>query len=185
MFRFTGEEQVATPYVGGGFSIAGHDGCGVDPDCPDLWVNVVVGFELHYRSTFNWLLEYHGMDAFRRNRIYVGLTSRTLPATVSSPATSPVELLLLAAATCSASDVVLILQKQRVALRALEVTLHGTRRETEPRRYTAIHFRFAIAGEGADDAKTRRAIDLSLEKYCSVVASLAPDTRITYDVALR
>lgn len=99
-------------------------------------------------------------------------------------ATSPVELLLLAAATCSASDVVLILQKQRVALRALEVAVQGTRRETEPRRYTAIHFRFAIAGVGADEAKARRAIDLSLEKYCSVVASLAPDLRITYEVAL-
>jgi len=80
-------------------------------------------------------------------------------------ATSPVELLLLAAATCSASDVVVILQKQRVALRSLEVAVRGTRRETE--------------------VKARRAIDLSLEKYCSVVASLAPDTRITYDVALR
>ncbi|MGH7549022.1 MAG: hypothetical protein ACREMM_12735 [Gemmatimonadales bacterium] len=76
VFRFTADEQVATPYVGGGFSIAGQEACGVDPDCPDLWVNVVVGFELHYRSTFNWLLEYHGMDAFRHNRIYVGLTTR-------------------------------------------------------------------------------------------------------------
>jgi putative redox protein len=100
-------------------------------------------------------------------------------------ATSPVELLLLAAATCTASDVVVILGKQRVALRALEVAVQGTRRETEPRRYTAIHFRFTIAGEGADEAKARRAIDLSLEKYCSVVASLAPDMRIAYDVALR
>lgn len=100
-------------------------------------------------------------------------------------ATSPVELLLLAAATCAASDVVLILQKQRVALSSLDIAVQGTRRETEPRRYTAIHFRCAIAGRGADEAKARRAIDLSLEKYCSVVASLAPDTRITYDVALR
>jgi putative redox protein len=99
-------------------------------------------------------------------------------------ATSPVELLLLAAATCTASDVVVILQKQRVALRSLAVTVEGTRRDTEPRRYTAIHFRFAIEGTGADEAKARRAIDLSLEKYCSVVASLAPDTRITYDVAI-
>jgi len=99
-------------------------------------------------------------------------------------ATSPVELLLLAAATCAASDVVVILQKQRVALRALDVAVQGTRRETEPRRYTAIHFRFVIAGEDADEAKARRAIDLSLEKYCSVVASLASDIRVTYDVAL-
>src|SRR2546428_2416262 len=83
------------------------------------------------------------------------------------------------------SDVVVILQKQRVVLRSLEIAVVGTRREMEPRRYTALHFRFAIAGDGADEAKARRAIDLSLEKYCSVVASLAPDIRVTYDVALR
>lgn len=97
---------------------------------------------------------------------------------------SPVDLLLVAAATCSATDVVTILKKQRVALGTLDVRVEGTRRETEPRRYTAIHFRFTISGEGADETKARRAIDLSLEKYCSVVASLAPDIRVSYDVAL-
>lgn len=99
-------------------------------------------------------------------------------------AISPVDLLLVAAATCSATDVVTILKKQRVGLGTLEVRVEGTRRETEPRRYTAIHFRFTISGEGADETKARRAIDLSLEKYCSVVASLAPDIRVSYDVAL-
>jgi putative redox protein len=103
----------------------------------------------------------------------------------SATATSPVELLLLAAATCSASDVVLILRKQRVTLRALEIGVQGTRRTEEPRRYTALHFLFTLAGDGVDEAKARRAIDLSLEKYCSVVASLAPDIRLSYDVALR
>jgi putative redox protein len=103
----------------------------------------------------------------------------------STVAVSPVELLLIAAASCTASDVVLILQKQRVALRGLEVHVRGTRREEQPRRYTALHFVFTVTGEGADEAKARRAVDLSLEKYCSVVASLAPDIRISYDVALR
>jgi len=102
----------------------------------------------------------------------------------SQAATSPVQLLLLAAATCTAADVVIILQKQRVALTALEVAMVGTRRETQPRRYTAIAFHFTIRGEGADEAKARRAIDLSLEKYCSVVASLAPDISISYDVTV-
>lgn len=99
-------------------------------------------------------------------------------------AASPVELLLVAAATCAASDVVMILEKQRVELRALDVAVEGTRREEPPRRYMAIHFRFTVAGDGADETKTRRAVDLSLEKYCSVVASLAADLRVTYDVAL-
>ena len=102
----------------------------------------------------------------------------------STAATSPVELLLLAAATCTASDVVIILQKQRVKLETLEISMRGTRRETEPRRFTAIAFHFNVRGEGANDVNVRRAIDLSLEKYCSVVASLAPDIAISYDVAI-
>jgi hypothetical protein len=76
LWRFTDDEEAATPYIGLGASLAGHDACGADPDCPDVWVNLVFGFELHYRSTFNWLLEYHGMDTMRRHRIYIGLTTR-------------------------------------------------------------------------------------------------------------
>jgi hypothetical protein len=76
LWRFTDDEEAATPYIGLGASLAGHDACGADPDCPDVWLNLVFGFELHYRSTFNWLLEYHGMDTMRRHRIYIGLTTR-------------------------------------------------------------------------------------------------------------
>jgi hypothetical protein len=76
LWRFTDDEEVATPYIGTGLSFAGHEACGTDPQCPDVWLNLVFGFELHYRSTFNWLLEYHGMDTMRRHRIYVGLTTR-------------------------------------------------------------------------------------------------------------
>ena len=99
-------------------------------------------------------------------------------------ATSPVELLLLAAATCTSADVVSILEKMRVVLRSLEVAMTGTRREEYPRRFTAIHFQFSVSGEGADETKVRRAVDLSLEKYCSVMASLAPDIQVSYDVTI-
>lgn len=102
----------------------------------------------------------------------------------SRAAASPVELLLVAAATCTAADLVIILQKQRVKLEQLDIAVVGTRRETEPRRYTAIAFHVTVRGEGADAAKVRRAIDLSLEKYCSVVASLAPDISISSDVTV-
>jgi len=102
----------------------------------------------------------------------------------SKAATSPVELLLVAAVTCAMADVVIILEKQRVQLRALDVAARGTRRETDPRRLTALHFDWTVAGAGADEAQTRRAIDLSFEKYCSVMTSLAPDIAVTYDVAV-
>lgn len=102
----------------------------------------------------------------------------------SEAAVSPVELLLVSAATCTAADVVLILKKMRVDLARVEVAVQGTRRDAEPRRYTAIHFHWTIGGAGADATKARRAIDLSLEKYCSVMASLAPDIAVSYDVTL-
>jgi putative redox protein len=96
----------------------------------------------------------------------------------------PMLTLLLAAAACSGSDVVLILQKMRVRLGELRIDVTGVRREEEPRRYVALHLDYRIAGEGLDEGKARRAIDLSLEKYCSVIHSLAPDIAITYALSL-
>ena len=99
-------------------------------------------------------------------------------------ATSPVQLLLLAAASCTASDIVIILQKQRIELESLEISVRGTRREEPPRRITAMALQVSVRGKGADELKVRRAIDLSIEKYCSVIASLAPDIPVTYDVTI-
>lgn len=96
----------------------------------------------------------------------------------------PMQTLLIAAAGCTGSDVVLILNKMRVTLRRFALDVTGTRRDEEPRRYLAIHFRFALDGAGLDRAKAERAVQLSLEKYCSVVASLAPDIAITHEIVL-
>jgi putative redox protein len=96
----------------------------------------------------------------------------------------PMLSLLLAAAACSGSDVVSILKKMRVTLRSFRIEASGVRREQEPRRYTDIHFDYHLAGDGLDETRARRAIDLSLEKYCSVVASLAPDITISYGLTL-
>jgi hypothetical protein len=76
LYRFTGDADPVVPYVGGGLAVAGHDGCGTDRGCPALWVGAVFGFEIRYRSTFSWVLEYRGLDAFRHNRLYLGLTTR-------------------------------------------------------------------------------------------------------------
>jgi len=76
LWRFTEDENAATPYLGVGFSIAGHDECGQDTNCPDLWVNLTFGIELRYRSTFNWLLEYRALDALDKHRLFIGLTTR-------------------------------------------------------------------------------------------------------------
>jgi putative redox protein len=97
-------------------------------------------------------------------------------------APSPVQALLLAGGSCTGIDVVLILEKMRIILRSLRVECRGERRETHPRRFESVHYTFIAAGEGLDSDKLERAVALSVEKYCSVLASLAPDIRVTHEV---
>jgi putative redox protein len=99
-------------------------------------------------------------------------------------APGPMLQVLLAAASCSAADVVDILEKMREKLVSLDLEAWGDRREEHPRRYTALRLTFRVRGEGLAEAKVRRAIDLSLEKYCSVMHSLAPDIRVSYELDL-
>jgi putative redox protein len=99
-------------------------------------------------------------------------------------APGPMLQLLLAAASCTGSDVVAILDKMRVGLRRLSIEASGVRREQEPRRYLSLHFQYHLSGDGLDEAKAGRAIELSIEKYCSVIHSLAPDIRITHGFTL-
>ena len=99
-------------------------------------------------------------------------------------APSPVIFLLMAVAGCTGADITAILKKMRVALSEFRIDTVGTRREEEPRRYVAIHLVYHLRGEGLDEAKARRAIDLSIEKYCSVLHSLASDIRLTYELDL-
>jgi putative redox protein len=102
----------------------------------------------------------------------------------NAAAPGPMLQLLLAAASCTGSDVVAILEKMRAGLRKLSIEASGVRREQEPRRYLSLHFQYHLSGDALDEAKTRRAIELSVEKYCSVIHSLAPDIRITHGFTL-
>jgi len=99
-------------------------------------------------------------------------------------APSPVVTLLLAAASCSGADIVSILEKSRAGLTSCRIEMTGTRQEAHPRRFIAIHMVIHLAGTALDEAKARHAIRLSLEKYCSVVHSLAPDIALTHDLVL-
>jgi len=99
-------------------------------------------------------------------------------------APGPMQTLLIAAATCTGADVVSILKKMQVDLTRFEIAVEGERAVEHPRRYIRIDFVFRLGGIGLDEAKARRAIDLSIEKYCSVVHSLKSDIPIRYQLEL-
>jgi hypothetical protein len=76
VYRLAGDNETVIPYLGAGFALAGHRDCSADASCPAVWLTTVLGIEVRYRSTFNWLIEYHALDAFQRNRFYLGLSTR-------------------------------------------------------------------------------------------------------------
>lgn len=76
MFRFTADREIAVPYVGFGGAVMSQERCGAAPDCPRLWAQFALGFELRFREHMNWLLEYHGEDGLRRHRFFIGLSTR-------------------------------------------------------------------------------------------------------------
>ncbi len=96
----------------------------------------------------------------------------------------PMDTLLLALAGCTGGDVVSILAKMKFPVRALSVEVSGERREQHPKRYTAILLTYRVNAPGAPEERVRHAIDLSLEKYCSVTHSLAPDIARRYELVL-
>ena len=90
------------------------------------------------------------------------------------------DMLLLAAAACSAHDIVTILRKQREPLMDLEVVCTGEQDSTPPYQFTHIHLHYIVKGN-CDAGKIDRAIQLAKDKYCSVTNTLKKAVEITYD----
>lgn len=92
---------------------------------------------------------------------------------------TPMEALLLALAGCMAADVQVILERSRVPFRGLEVEVEGERAPEHPKRYTRISLTYRVAGPGPEhQGKLERAVELSREKFCSVLHSLRPDIQV-------
>ena len=117
-------------------------------------------------------------DAYRRGapKIRIDGEARSAP--------SPFDVLLAALATCAASDLVAILEKQRTPARALHITVEARRVDVTPRRLASANLHFAITAPGATEAKAARAVELSVTKYCSVRSSLSADAPVTWTMAL-
>jgi len=122
-------------------------------------------------------------DAFH----LIGTGSENIPVNIDASASvggnnggaRPMELFLMSLASCSAIDIILILQKQRQQIESFDITVDGKRSENEiPSVFEKINIHFSFRGE-LDRVKVKRAIDLSLDKYCSVSAMLSPAVKIT------
>lgn len=94
--------------------------------------------------------------------------------------TRPKELVLLALAGCSGSDVASILKKKRVSLDGFEMHVTAEQRDEHPQVYTRIHVEYVLRGDGIRPQDVERAIELAETKYCAVSAMLRGAVELTH-----
>jgi putative redox protein len=92
----------------------------------------------------------------------------------------PMELLLVAFGGCTGMDVISILRKKRQNVSGLEMNVKGEQQEEFPHIYTTVHVEYVVRGKGVQKEAVERSIQLSLDKYCSVGATLAKAGKITH-----
>ena len=97
---------------------------------------------------------------------------------------SPPEALLSALGACTGVDIVEILKKRRTLVERLEIRLTGTRANAMPPRFVAVEFEYHLSGAGIAREHAERAIDLAVNKYCTVKDSLAKDIVFTWRLVL-
>ena len=97
----------------------------------------------------------------------------------SNTAPGPMEFLLLALGACTATDVVIILEKKRQKLQSLEVICSGERAPDPPQVWTKLKLHYRLRGN-LNEAGVKQAIQLSEEKYCSVSATLKKSAELSW-----
>jgi putative redox protein len=96
----------------------------------------------------------------------------------------PMELLLIGVGGCSGMDIVSVLKKKKQKLTGLEVHVDGKKAEDYPQKYTDINIEYTVRGRGLSDEAVKKAVDLSMEKYCSVKATLEGSAKITFSYTI-
>ena len=98
-------------------------------------------------------------------------------------APTPMDTVLIALGGCTGMDVVSILEKMRVRFESLEIEVRGERNEEHPRVYTKIEIVYRIKGD-VDEEKVKKAVELSMERYCSVAAMLKKSAEIEHRIEI-
>lgn len=99
-------------------------------------------------------------------------------------APTPMEMLLVSVAACTAVDVISILNKKRQDVTDYDVEISGVRADDHPRKFISFHINHIVRGRNVSEKALADAIELSDTKYCSVAATVQPTATITtsYDI---
>ena len=116
---------------------------------------------------------------------FVGIDSTNHSVVLSTAAEGvgmkPSELLIVGLASCTSVDVVEILEKRKVDLRGLEVSVSAEQEKDPPWTFRKFHLVYRITGNGIKPKDAELAIQLSQDKYCSVASTLRGAAEITWE----
>jgi putative redox protein len=101
-----------------------------------------------------------------------------------SEGTSPMELLGISLAGCTGMDVIYIIIKKRQDVTGFEVRVHGDRAAEHPRVFTHMTVEYVVTGHHVEPEAVERAVDLSVTKYCSVLAMLNKAAEIDHKITI-
>lgn len=95
---------------------------------------------------------------------------------------NPMDLVLNAVGACAAIDIVEMIKKRKLELKAYRIELEGQRFDGTPAYYTHIHAKHIFNVPGLSEKMANRFVDLGMNKYCSVASSLKAE--LSFEVAL-
>jgi putative redox protein len=127
-------------------------------------------------------LEWNGRMGFvcRSGSGHELLSDASAPHGGDNSGARPMELLLFALGGCTGMDVATILKKKRLDLQGLKIKTHGQRAPNHPHVYENITLEYILTGSDLRDNDVRWAIELSLNKYCSVAGMLQKICKLNY-----
>lgn len=103
----------------------------------------------------------------------------------SEAATLPMELVLISLGSCTSMDVLSILKKMREQVTGYKMEINSERASEHPAVFTKIHLKYIIYGSEIKPENVTKAIELSMNKYCSVSAMLKESVDISWDFEIR
>ena len=96
----------------------------------------------------------------------------------------PKSLMMVALAGCTGMDVISILDKMKVNVTFFNVRVEGETKEDHPKKFTKMKIIYEISGPGIDLIKVKKAVDLSVEKYCGVNANYRDSMEMNYEIVI-
>ncbi len=103
----------------------------------------------------------------------------------SEGAAKPMELFLMGLGGCSGMEILSILKKMRVAVADLKVNIQAAQSDEHPKVFTKMDIEYIFQGSELDAQKIEKAVQLSHEKYCPVIAMLKNEVQIKYKYQLK